>query len=92
MQTKDYNDDYAWWRFIEDNLPNYYSCDEVLTSNIYSRYLDDDCVGEMCPSDLEDIKRKFGGDRAAVVRELIDMDTDLFRRALTAFYEKRFLS
>lgn len=91
MQDKDDKDDYAWWRFIEEYLPGYYSSSDVLLSNIYGRFLNNDDAEDMYQPDLDDIERKFGGDRKAMVAELVNIDTELFRRALTAFYEKRFL-
>ena len=79
---------FAYWPFIEKYLPDVSSRDDVLHSDILTRYLDGEEVWE---GDLPWIAEL--GAREDVVAELVDIDSYLFHRALEAYllnlYEAR---
>ncbi|MEI6646835.1 MAG: 6-phospho-beta-glucosidase [bacterium] len=76
---------FVYWPFIEQYLPGYYSCDEVLHSDILTRYLDGE---EVLEGDLNWISEL--GTREDVVAELIDIDSWLFQEALEAYLQERY--
>jgi hypothetical protein len=76
---------FSYWPFIEEYLPDYYSSDQVLHSDILTRYLDGEDVSE---DDLPWIAEL--GTREDVVAELIDIDSDLLQRALEAYLLERY--
>jgi hypothetical protein len=76
---------FAYWAFIEQYLPDYSSRDDVLHSDILTRYLDGE---EVCEEDLPWIAEL--GTREDVVAELIDIDSDLLQRALEAYLLERY--
>jgi len=78
---------FSYWSFIEKHLPDYSSRDDVLHSDILTRYLDGE---EVCESDLEWISQL--GTRADVVAELIDIDSHLLEEALEAYLHARYLA
>jgi len=78
---------FAYWPFIEQYLPDYYRRDDVLHSDILTRYLDGEEVSE---EDLPWIAQL--GTRDDVVTELIDVDSYLLEEALEAYLRERYLS
>ena len=76
---------YAYWPFIEKYLPDYYSREDVLHSDILTRYLDGE---EVLEQDLPWITEL--GTREDVVAELIDIDSCLLQEALEAYLQERY--
>lgn len=74
--------DPTYLRFIEENLPNYYSNDLVLRCDILCRYLFDD---EVSTSDLVWIRKEFKN-KKEVLGDLKRMETHLFAEALDNYY------
>lgn len=70
------------WSFIERYLPDYYSNENVLVSDILFRYLTGE---EVSSSDQMWIQTEFN-DRVEILAELIKIDTTLFSKLLTAYY------
>jgi len=81
--TNSYAD--GFWRFIEEYLPNYYSRDDVLRSDILLRFVDDEEVYE---KDLVWIAEEFNSDKKLVKEEVIYLETKFAEEALTAYYEQ----
>ncbi len=80
MQQQEYS---TLWNFICAYLPNYYSRDDVLRSDILRRYIDDEYVVE---SDLQWIDECFGSDKSAVTKALIVLEKGLVSEALENYY------
>ena len=80
MQQQEYS---TLWNFICAYLPNYYSRDDVLRSDILRRYIDDEYVVE---SDLQLIDECFGSDKSAVTKALIVLEKGLVSEALENYY------
>ena len=76
---------FAYWPFIEQYLPDVSSRDDVLHSDILTRYLDGEEVWEV---DLPWIAEL--GSREDVVAELVDIDSHLFQEALEAYLQERY--
>lgn len=76
---------FAYWPFIEQYLPDYSSRDDVLHSDILTRYLDGEEVWE---GDLPWIAEL--GTREDVVAELIDIDSCLLQEAIEAYLQERY--
>ncbi len=74
--------DPTYLRFIEENLPNYYSNDLVLRCDILCRYLFDE---EVSASDLAWIHKEFR-DKKEVLEDLKRVETYLFAEALDNYY------
>lgn len=72
------------WPFIERYLPDYYSNEDVLVSDILLRYLTGE---EVSKSDQMWIHAEFN-DKAEILAELIKIDTALFSRSLSAYYQE----
>jgi len=66
-------------------LPDYYSRDDVLHSDILTRYLDGE---EVCEEDLKWVSEL--GTREDVAAELVDIDSHLFQEALEAYLRERY--
>ncbi|MBF6641588.1 hypothetical protein IVB69_08850 [Flavobacterium sp. J49] len=81
MQEQKNNSGFEYWDFIEKHYPLYYSCDDVLLSDILTRKLNGQ---EICEEDEEYIE---GWN---VKEELLKLDTELFRRALENYFSKIF--
>lgn len=88
MDTLKPNNSYhdGFWHFIEDNLPNYNTRDDVLCDDILLRYIEDDDVSK---GDLEWIMSEFNGDKELVKQELIKLESNFAQEALKAYYEKQ---
>ena len=69
-----------YWDVVSDNLPNYHRRDDVLESDILTRYLDGDEVND---DDLGWIANSFSGD-GEVLLCLQELDTKLYSEALEA--------
>lgn len=71
------------WRFIEENLPNYSSRDDVLLDDILLRYIEGDDVSE---EDLEWIEAEFHNDSHLIKEEIIRLETGFMNESLQAYY------
>lgn len=74
----------SFWEFIAEWLPEYSSRDDVLESDIFTRYV---CNEEVWEEDLKWINQYYDGDKQLVVKQLIDLETKFTKEALEAFYE-----
>ena len=72
------------WQFIEEYLPDYYHRDDVLHSDIYSRYIDNEEVDE---SDLQWIYQDFGSDKKKIEEELDRLEKQFAYEALMNWLE-----
>jgi hypothetical protein len=81
MQEQKNNSGFEYWDFIEKYYPLYYSCDDVLLNDILTRKLN---VHEICKEDEGYI------DGLNVKKELLKLDTELFRRAFENYFENYF--
>lgn len=70
-----------YWHFIERHLPNYYSNDLVLRSDILWRYVKDD---DVCDDDIEWIMAECK-DKNGALAEVARIDTLLFCDAIKAY-------
>lgn len=82
MQVQKNNSSFEYWDFIEKYYPNYYSCDDVLLSDILTRKLDGQEISE------EDAKYIDGWN---VKEELLKLEKMLFGRALENYSEIIFI-
>lgn len=73
------------WSFICEYLPNYYSRNDVLKSDILFRFLEGD---EISDSDIKWIKEEYGGDVQRIRQECQRLDTLFFAESLQAFYDQ----
>ena len=73
------------WSFICAYLPNYYSRNDVLKSDILFRFLEGD---EISKNDMKWIEEEFGGDAQRVGQECKRLDTAFFSEALRVFYDQ----
>jgi hypothetical protein len=77
METQE-TDIYSYWTFIEKYYPNYYSCSDILLSDILTRKL----TGEpVCDEDEEMIKNWN------VEAELLELNQNIFSKALKNYFE-----
>ncbi|WP_291130128.1 hypothetical protein [Flavobacterium sp. UBA7682] len=81
MQEQKNNSGFEYWDFIEKHYTLYYSCDDVLLSDILTRKLNGQ---EIFKEDEEYIE---GWN---VKEELLKIDTELFRRALENYFSITF--
>lgn len=77
-KEKDDDDKFDYWAFIEKYYPKYYSCDNVLLSDILTRKLDDE---EICEEDEEYIKDWD------VRKELFELDKELLCEAFENYFD-----
>lgn len=78
------NDSYcSFWQFIAEWLPEYSSRDDVLESDILSRYVRNE---EVCEEDLKWINQCYDGYKRLVAERLIELETKFAKEALSAFY------
>ncbi|MBQ3629315.1 MAG: 6-phospho-beta-glucosidase [Bacteroidaceae bacterium] len=82
---KDNETYHSFWNFIAEWLPGYYSRNDVLESDILTRYVSDE---EVWDKDLEWINQYHRGDKQLVLERLIDLETNFAKEALSAYYEK----
>ena len=80
--------DMSYWRFVEEWHPMYCSDDRVLLCDILFRYLEKEDVDE---DDKEWIAREFNSSEE-IVRELKQLEKDLFSESLDIYYEQLFAS
>jgi hypothetical protein len=78
---------FSYWPFIEQYLSDYSSRNDVLHSDILTRYLDGEEVSE---EDLPWIAQL--GTREDVVAELMALDSYLLQKSLAAYLHDRYLS
>ena len=85
MRKKTYRiNEYEDWLFIEENLPNYESRDDILYNDIVSRYVNGE---EIDDHDAEMMKNDFSSFEEAA--KWLDKDTKrLFLEAVEAVYEE----
>ena len=85
MRKKTYRiNEYEDWLFIEENLPNYESRNDILYNDIVSRYVNGE---EIDDHDAEMMKNDFSSFEEAV--KWLDKDTKrLFLEAVEAVYEE----
>lgn len=85
MRKKTYRiNEYEDWLFIEENLPNYESRNDILYNDIVSRYVNGE---EIDDHDAEMMKNDFSSFEEAV--KWLDNDTKrLFLEAVEAVYEE----
>jgi hypothetical protein len=77
METQE-TDIYSYWTFIEKYYPNYYSCSDILLSDILTRKL----TGEpICNADAEIIKNWN------VKEKLLAIDQTIFLKALKNYFK-----
>ncbi len=77
------------WSFIGDYLPNYYSRDDVLRSDILFRYINNEDVSD---SDIKWIREEFGTDFNAIKQESIRLEKKFVCESLDNFYEQLMVS
>jgi hypothetical protein len=70
--------DFYCWTFIENYYPNYYSCDDILLSNILLGKLEGQ---EICNED-EVIVQDWD-----IKKQLLELDKDIFSKALKNYFE-----
>ena len=70
--------DSCYWTFIENYYPNYYSCDDILLSNILLKKLEGQeiCNEEEISVQDWDIKK-----------QLLELDKNIFSKALKNYFE-----
>lgn len=80
-------DDHKLWEFIEDNLPDYYSSDEVLFSDILQRYLDGERVSK---EDISMMRKEFPiMSKNAISDRLKIVNHDIMVKAIINFQNKK---
>lgn len=73
------------WGFFGEYLPDYYSRDDVLRSDILFRFIEGE---EVWKSDLDWIKEEYNNDAKAVVQECIRLEKKFFDEAIENFYDQ----
>jgi hypothetical protein len=71
----------SYWSFIETYYPNYYSCDQILLSDILTRKLE----GE----EIEEIDEKMIKDWD-VKEELLKLDKTIMQKAMDNYFEIKY--
>lgn len=74
----------SFWEFIAEWLPGYSSRDDVLESDILTRYVRDEEVWE---EDLTWINQYYGGDKQLVAEQLMNLEAKFAKESLAAYYE-----
>lgn len=77
-----------YWNFISDYLPDYYTNDNVLLSNLLYRYLTED---DFEPEDKEMIESKYGSDKEKVRKYLCELDKSLMADAIDAYFDTMYV-
>ncbi|TBX68731.1 hypothetical protein EZL74_08020 [Flavobacterium silvisoli] len=75
------NSELEYWNFIEKYYPLYYSCDEVLLSDILSRKLNGEEISE------EDERYIEGWN---IKEELLKIDMELFEKASKNYFNQTY--
>lgn len=71
------------WEFLEANLPQYYSRNDVLISDILFRYINNEDIYE---NELVWIKNEYDNDKEAIKKELIRLESTFATEAIESFY------
>jgi len=71
----------GYWQLIEKYLPDYYTSDQVLRSDILWRYVDGE---EVSDDDIEWIEAEFV-DKREVLAEIARIESGLFTDAMTNY-------
>ena len=74
-------DDFCYWTFIEKYYPNYYSCDDILLSNILLVTLENQ---EICNEDKEMVQDWN------VRKQLLELDKNIFLIAIKNYFEIKY--
>ena len=74
----------SFWEFIAEWLPGYSSRNDVLESDILTRYVRDEEVWE---EDLTWINQYYGGDKQLVAEHLMNLEAKFAKESLAAYYE-----
>ena len=82
MNYQSYSD---LWGFIEEYLPNYYSRNDVLRSDILFRCINGESVDE---SDMQWIQEEFGSDKDAIKNESLRLEKEFLNEAMDSFYKQ----
>jgi hypothetical protein len=70
-----------YWPFIETYYPNYYSCDQILLSDILTRKLEGEEI------DIKDEEMIKDWD---VKEELLKLDKNIIQKAMKNYFEIKF--
>lgn len=73
-----------YWNFISAYLPDYYTNDNVLLSDMLYRYLTEDNIDQ---EDKEMIESEYSNDKEKVRKYLCELDKSLMAEAMDAYYE-----
>lgn len=73
------------WDFIEMYLPNYYTRDEVLRSDILYRFLDNEDVND---EDKKWIYEDFNNNIVAIKQECKDLEMQFLSESLENYYSQ----
>lgn len=78
---------FDYWDFIEKNLPDYYSNEDVCLSNDISKMMDEpEDASEQCRKNVQQYVEDLT-DKRALIDLLIEVDARLFKEALTHYYK-----
>ncbi|RTY85690.1 hypothetical protein [Flavobacterium sp. RSP15] len=77
-QEKEDESEFDYWGFVEKHYPKYYSCNNVLLSDILTRKLDGE---EICEKDLDYIKDWD------VRKEFFELDKELLCKAFGNYFD-----
>lgn len=76
-----------YWQFIEDYLPNYYSREDVLWSDILIRFIENE---ELDDSDLLRIENEIGLSKKVVLREFKKNNKKLLLEAFDEYFKETY--
>jgi hypothetical protein len=72
----------GYWSFIESYYPNYYSCDQILLSDILTRKLDGEEIDKKDEELIKDLNVKD---------ELIKLDKAIMLKAMENYFEMKYV-
>jgi hypothetical protein len=72
----------SYWYFIEAYYPNYYSCDQILLSDILARKLD----GEEISNEDEEVIKDWN-----IKEELLKLDQAIMKKAMENYFEIKYI-